>query len=1127
MDTKESALLAMQSCFHSMGDMQNSKDTNDDLDSIRRKSFDEDSIYLSCTRPNSFLDPEKPFSSHSPVIKMGWLDKTPPKGSIMFQKRWVTLDTEFLRYFQNEKEVFSKRFIAISTVIKVLIGGEQKFEVVTKNRTFLFRAESSVVRGEWVTAIKETIQQHCNSVEEQPASLSDSGRYNDVDSSLTKQGYLELNGLRSKLFVVVSADRVFLHKNSEEHSQRIGITSIDMNMGSVKSSDKCAFSLTTLYKTFSFVTESKQQRDEWVDAMQACISRSLSSNNVIWKIWAEESNQRCADCGAADPDWASINLCVVICRCCAGAHRSLGQNVSKVRSLRIDEKDWTDNLIQVFLLLGNDRANLFWATIIPSSEAICPTSSSGERQIFITAKYCQGKYRQYHALFGCAEDLNKALCKSVQTGDLLESLSLVFCGADVNYCTGDPYLPSPLSIAQHYGQNLQEEFLNHNLSTEFPVIRAGGPDVLQAALYLTRSGYLFKIGSSTRAVTERKQKGEFSQRWCTLNEGVFKYYESEKSSTPSGQIKMSDVQCLVVSPTGKHGYAHTFELYHNSGKVYLFGAETPDTVEDWIKTMAKAMVPPEAEDLVGWSFERVGRLSYTIGPNPHCPRLCWLALGGSKLRLLLYKSERAESIDLRKLQELCVQPEPGPLVLVERGRTLRIEGDRRPDFQGWVSGLQQGTGKGDGSLDRQQLTGVDVPVIVDRCLGFITQHGLKSHGIYRKAGVNSKVTELLSLLCQDARRVQLKEEEHQVDDVANVLKRFLRNVDGGVFNGEQASLPWLQTVAVSSKTVRVSQYQALLRSLPPVHRVTLGAVINHLYCVQSFTEKNQMNAHNLSIVFGPTLFQTDGTDKRAAQVVEDLVTNYQTIFDVEAEQLMRQIDMISQIIKATEDRPDEGLQSPRTICGIYLAEKEEGSEILVQVSQATTAMEVVTEVMTRRNISPKQGDYWCCFLVNNKDDMERPLHYQEQVLSIYCSLDKDCHLVIKRNDYMKTMISCSEYSANISKNGLLQFCEEKGQRGKGRFNQRFCVATATNFAIYKNAKSNHSERGYPVLALKVYTGIRKNLQPPSCWGMTMVHMEDQREINRWYLCCESNHEMTDWLATLMLLQHKGDMWPAN
>lgn len=41
-----------------------------------------------------------------------------------------------------------------------------------------------------------------------------------------------------------------------------------------------------------------------------------------------------------------------------------------------------------------------------------------------------------------------------------------------------------------------------------------------------------------------------------------------------------------------------------------------------------------------------------------------------------------------------------------------------------------------------------------------------------------------------------------------------------------------------------------------------------------------MNTHNLAIVFGPTLFQTDGKDYKAGRVVEDLISHYVKIFNV-------------------------------------------------------------------------------------------------------------------------------------------------------------------------------------------------------------------------------------------------------
>lgn len=48
-----------------------------------------------------------------------------------------------------------------------------------------------------------------------------------------------------------------------------------------------------------------------------------------------------------------------------------------------------------------------------------------------------------------------------------------------------------------------------------------------------------------------------------------------------------------------------------------------------------------------------------------------------------------------------------------------------------------------------------------------------------------------------------------------------------------------------------------------------------------------MNTHNLAIVFGPTLFQTDGKDYKAGRVVEDLISHYVKIFNVGSPHLWR------------------------------------------------------------------------------------------------------------------------------------------------------------------------------------------------------------------------------------------------
>lgn len=68
----------------------------------------------------------------------------------------------------------------------------------------------------------------------------------------------------------------------------------------------------------SFTAESEREKRDWMEALQEAIAETLSDYEVAEKIWSNRSNRMCADCKAVNPDWASINLCVVICKNCAG-----------------------------------------------------------------------------------------------------------------------------------------------------------------------------------------------------------------------------------------------------------------------------------------------------------------------------------------------------------------------------------------------------------------------------------------------------------------------------------------------------------------------------------------------------------------------------------------------------------------------------------------------------------------------------------------------------------------------------------------------------------------------------------------------------------------------------------------
>ncbi|XP_010547791.1 PREDICTED: ADP-ribosylation factor GTPase-activating protein AGD1-like isoform X2 [Tarenaya hassleriana] len=77
-------------------------------------------------------------------------------------------------------------------------------------------------------------------------------------------------------------------------------------------------------------------------------------------------NEQCADCGSPEPDWASLNLGVLICIECSGIHRNLGVHISKVRSLTLDVKVWEPSVLTLLKSLGNIYVNSVWEELLYS-----------------------------------------------------------------------------------------------------------------------------------------------------------------------------------------------------------------------------------------------------------------------------------------------------------------------------------------------------------------------------------------------------------------------------------------------------------------------------------------------------------------------------------------------------------------------------------------------------------------------------------------------------------------------------------------------------------------------------------------------------------------------------------------
>eukprot|EP01126_Amoeba_proteus_P065502 TRINITY_DN932_c0_g1_i4.p1 TRINITY_DN932_c0_g1~~TRINITY_DN932_c0_g1_i4.p1 ORF type:complete len:497 (-),score=125.24 TRINITY_DN932_c0_g1_i4:102-1592(-) len=171
-------------------------------------------------------------------------------------------------------------------------------------------------------------------------------------------------------------------------------------------------------------------------------------------------------------------------------------------------------------------------------------------------------------------------------------------------------------------------------------------------------------------------------------------------------------------------------------------------------------------------------------------------------------------------------------------------------------------------------------LVIDCCLKSLATE-VETVGLFRVPGSTSTVETLFQSF-QYPEKLQIKSDAHSI---SGAFKLYLRSL-------EPPLIPYhlydeVMQVSGNWNEDDLSPVIALLNKLPALEYETLEKIINFFYEVAQHSEMNKMDAHNLGIVFGPTLIRSSVPEststvlvntQRTTNLVIRLIENYHKIF---------------------------------------------------------------------------------------------------------------------------------------------------------------------------------------------------------------------------------------------------------
>ncbi|KAF0642954.1 hypothetical protein FPSE5266_04083 [Fusarium pseudograminearum] len=352
-------------------------------------------------RPGGHVDPRN-------LNKQGW------------HKFWIVLDQGKLSEYSNWKQRLDLHMDPIDlrmASVREARNAERRFcfEVITPSFKRVYQATSEEDMNSWIMHINNALQSAMEGRSYQGKPTSSNG-----DSSM-----------RRDIGSVLTGKTQSLSHGNHHSTSNSGIPSRRITVGARPSA----------------IRTSSSGYDENPDRVLQMVRDNDQGN-----LW-------CADCGSGSKvEWVSINLGIILCIECSGIHRSLGTHISKVRSLTLDIKSFTIDIVELLLLIGNRVSNMIWESKLDQSLKPTGQASREQRLRFITSKYVDRAFVEpispTLSRYGTADETLLAGIKKNEIQQVLYALALKANPNTVDKMRGthavwlalaaaDPAAPSP------------------------------------------------------------------------------------------------------------------------------------------------------------------------------------------------------------------------------------------------------------------------------------------------------------------------------------------------------------------------------------------------------------------------------------------------------------------------------------------------------------------------------------------------------------------------------------------------------------------------------------------------------------------------------------------------------------